>query len=292
LLLLVIAPGCTQPVYPENAAASLRAKTVIGKQLPILLADSLSPWHLTPSIDSVTTNYLADTAVVLWHAGQFRGLVVLENDPMYGSWFWKGAASSDDPATDSWTVMENPGTAIGPCENGHLTGPPSADSLYQGGWIDEPFARRLKNLLVEAPATNKFVYHTCDRFSEPDFVYDWGGARASVSHENRSDTPIILTGGLSDSAAVSGGTSIYTLTISAKTLTHAVLKNSILSIWFPYVLSRHSTYVVVLLTNRVAPSEIGGSLRNNVLSFKLPPMVLPKGAILFGTVVARRRARH
>jgi hypothetical protein len=278
--------GCRDDRRSVAGFNSPVAARAIRRDLPLLLADSLNQSDLKVTVDSLTTDRW--TGVALWHAGKYRGLVVLNRDSVLQRWRWVAASSSDEPNIDSWTNVSSPGRDLDDCAGrGANAGPPSANGLHAAGWIDAVLEARLAGQLPEVPSTGKSVAHLCDRFSEPDDIDAGMGFDADFRHE-RFGTYYVFVGDQprnSEKPTSRGRTTLYKFTLHAARPVDANLNaQDSLAIWFPYVLATNARYQARVATVEDGTKVVPLTLKNNVLMFTFPTIRLAKGTVLFGAI--------
>ena len=266
---------------PPNAVAAIR------HDLPILLEDPLGDENVKPIVDMVVANRYE--AVATWHAGKYRGLVVLHRDEPSGQWWWRAATSSDDTTANAWAPPSVPGTFLVHCDELGLRGPPSGSELSMQGLITPVLAARLSDRLKREPSSD--ASEDTDCVPSPGYIEDertHDGYVADFSQNGVPNGSFIFFGRAPkgwERPTKRGATLLYEFTYSAsRPATARFQSGATFAVWFPFVLDHNSRYVLSLVGTDPALQPVIGNLKNNVLTFTIPTFILPEGRTLYGEI--------
>jgi hypothetical protein len=259
---------------PPSSVAALK------QDVPRLLAASLGA-DRAALVDMIYTD--GTHAVVTWHAGNARGLIVLRFNR--ATWWWVAGAATVNSRSGYWTPLSSPGEDVTDC-GASRSGSPTVNEILASGFISESFARGLDQYykpLQVAVAKDRPVT-SCD-YPPP------------YSDTNDGYDASLITKGASEWASIRGGAPpkdqmppvYYTFTLSNHSSLQANIEAaSTLRIWFPFVIDNNERYTLRLRVANEDIYQIIGIESANTLSFTLPQISLVAGRDVRGEIEGQR----
>jgi hypothetical protein len=281
---LVIGILGTAPTHASDLGPT-PSVSAIRHSLPLLLAGSLGSDTHKLVVEWVVVDQR--DAVAAWRAAGNRGVVVLQL--RQGRWWWRAGAAGSSSLPGGWTSMQAPGnvTACG----ANASGPPTADQLFQQGFVSKKLAAELTPRLRTTPSKSAPLV-ICD-LAYAYFVRDTSEVYGAVlSHKELLPVPpyaVHLAGRIPEDwhkPHVRGASVYYVFNLSVEQPVPILFRtdSTSLDVWFPYVLPKAPRFT--LTVRNVAPEITGvrGTLEDNTLHFLLPPFTLPANNVAHGQI--------
>lgn len=275
--MITMVVSTTQYAVPNARVADFGPSASISEiklDVPLLLEASLG--KRSPLVNMVYTD--GKEAVVTWHRGGARGLIVLQLKR--DRWWWLAASATVNSRWSYWTPLSSPGEEVTECGAKKRHGP-TADEILSRGFISSSFAQGLAQHLKMTQGSPDGPAASCDY---PPYEIAGGGYDASLASSSSLEGLDALGGAPPEDQMPP---LYYEFTFTTHSAVPVKVEaGTILRIWFPFVVNEQNRYTLRISGTDEDIHPVGG-LADNTLSFALPALSLLAGGKVHGAIAGR-----